>query len=302
MKLPTLFSIPLSRYKVSDGHFGCPLCGAHEFRPLAAIDRRLKRLDHGICDTCGLVRQVPLPTEAALEHYYTAEYRADYHLVFRAPSDSKRRKRLGDSKRRLENLSEFIPPKARLLDFGCGSGEFLETCNAAGYSASGFEPGEDYARYARESRKLDVQAGRWQDVAFDCLFDGMTSFHVFEHLVDPRAALTRILDWLAPEGAIYLETPNALRGIERKGFASLHFAHTLGFTRFTMEALGASVGLVPVHVLDAEGNIGMIFQRGIGRPLDQIHADARAEWDGWTQNKVHAQFPKYLWKKATGQL
>ena len=247
------------------------------------------------------MRQVPLPSEATLQQYYASDYRADYHLVFRAPSDEKRQQRLAVAKQRLGHVAEFVRPRARVLDFGCGSGEFLEACAAVGYFAAGFEPGADYAQYARDIRKLEVQAGRWQDVTFDGTFDAMTSFHVFEHLVDPRAALDRILCWLKPEGVIYLETPNALHGIARKGFASLHFAHTLGFTRFTMEALGASVGLAPVRVFD-EANIGMIFKRGACRPLPQIYADARAEWECWTQAQVHAQFPKYLWNKALGRL
>lgn len=301
MKLPTLLALPLTRYNVSEGHMACPLCHATEYRPLAAIDRRLKRLDHGVCTTCGLVRQVPLPSEAALEQYYASDYRADYHLVFRAPSESKRQKRLAVAKPRLDRIAAFLPAGGRVLDFGCGSGEFIETCNAAGFSASGFEPGEDYAHYAREERKLEVQTGRWQDVSFEGLFSGITSFHVFEHLVDPCAALERMLTWLEPDGVIYLETPNALHGIERKGFASLHFAHTLGFTRYSMEALGAKVGLTPVAVMD-DANIGMIFQRGAARRMEEIFTDARAEWAGWTQGKVHAQFPKYLVNKAFGRL
>lgn len=301
MKLPTLFALPLTRYDVQEGHIACPLCAASEYRPLAAIDRRLKRLDQGICHTCGLVRQVPLPSEAALEQYYASDYRADYHLVFRAPSESKRQKRLKVAKPRLDRLSAFLPLGGRVVDFGCGSGEFIETCNAAGYSGEGFEPGGDYAHYAREERKLEVQTGRWQDVTFHGAFHGITSFHVFEHLVDPCAALQRMLSWLAPEGVIYLETPNALRGIERKGFASLHFAHTLGFTRLSMEALGAKVGLRPIAVID-EANIGMIFHRGEPRPMEDIFADARVEWADWTQGRVHAQFPKYLWNKALGRV
>ncbi len=279
----------------------CPLCKADGYRPLAAIDRRLKRLDQGVCASCGLVRQVPLPSEAALEQYYASDYRADYHLVFRAPSDSKRQKRLSVAKPRLDNLAPFLPQQGRILDFGCGSGEFVETCNAAGFVGAGFEPGEDYAQYAREVRKLDVQTGRWQDVAFEGQFDAITSFHVFEHLVDPCAALERMLTWLKPEGFIYLETPHALRGIERKGFASLHFAHTLGFTRYTMEALGAAVGLKPVAIFDAN-NIAIIFQRGAARPKADIYADAQSEWAGWDKGKVHAQFPRYLWNKAIGRL
>ncbi len=252
--------LPLTGYGVAGGRRDCPLCGSDEFSELSDWDRRLKRLRHVTCSGCGLVRQDPLPSEASLAAYYATAYRRDYQGALSGPSRRHRRKRLREGRRRLEKLTPLLAGRRSVLDCGCGSGEFVELCGGQDLVATGFEPGIGYASYARESRELNVVCGSWEDVSVSGRFEVLTAFHVFEHLLDPRSALERMTEWLAPDGLIFLETPNIGNGLIEKGFGALHFAHTLGFTRATLEYLGALCNLKIEAVFD-EYDIGIVFSR-----------------------------------------
>ena len=86
----------------------------------------------------------------------------------------------------------------------------------------------------------------------------------------------------------------------KKGFGSLHFAHTLGFSRYSMEYLGALVGLKVVKTIN-DYDIGIIFTPGKSRPLDAIAENARKDLAYWTNRTVNQQFFRYSISKLVGK-
>lgn len=242
---------------------------------------------------------MPLPNNVTLERYYAEEYRSDYQNVSSEPTVKHRKKRLAEGEKRLVRLENLISEIDTVLDFGCGSGEFIELCNQKGLVTTGFEPGKGYAEYAKTKRNLSVITGTSDTLEIVEQFDLITSFHVFEHLVDPLNILQKMQLWLKPGGKIFLETPN-LKNALYKGFGCLHFAHTLGFSRYSMEYLGAAAGLKVNRVFD-DFDIGMIFEIGVSRPLEIIAADAKEEMNKWSKSEVHKQFWRYSFSKLTGQ-
>lgn len=291
--------MPFTPYGIEGDQMECPICASLEQVELSRWDRRFKRLKHVRCVQCGLVRQSPLPREAALKDYYTNQYRADYQKVAFAPTEKHRAKRLVEGRARLAKLQPLLSEGAAILDFGCGSGEFVELSGHAGFNAMGFEPGVGYATYAKEERQLDVICGNWQDISIDRKFDVITSFHVFEHLVDPMGAFQKVQSWLNPGGMIYLETPN-IKNALHKGFGCLHFAHTLGFTKASLERLGAENGMGVTGIID-EYDIGLIFKNGGMRATHDISAEAQSELGHLTAKDVHCQFWRYTAGKLIGK-
>lgn len=99
-------------------------------------------------------------------------------------------------------------PGQRLLDFGCGNGEFLLFARAIGWQAIGIDADVGAVAMAR-SRGLSVLQGGIEALE-DGLgrFDGITLAHVIEHVHDPVELLRRCHDLLAPGGWLWLETPN----------------------------------------------------------------------------------------------
>src|SRR5207245_1005319 len=96
----------------------------------------------------------------------------------------------------------------RLLDVGCGSGDYLVRMRALGWDVAGLEPDHAAASQARR-RDLAVEVGTAETADFPAeSFDAITLSHVIEHLHDPHVALERCARWLKPHGVLWLATPD----------------------------------------------------------------------------------------------
>lgn len=100
-------------------------------------------------------------------------------------------------------------PQSRVLDVGCGSGQFLTLARLLGWMPYGIEPDAAAAAVAR-AQGCDILARdvRELDARYEQLFDVVTLSHVIEHLYDPVDTLRHCLRVLKPGGQIWLETPN----------------------------------------------------------------------------------------------
>lgn len=99
-------------------------------------------------------------------------------------------------------------PKGRLLDVGCGNGDFLEFAGRAGWQAEGVEPDPKAVETAR-MRGLTVHWGGVETLSHEQeAFDGITMNHVIEHVHHPRATLEACYRLLKPNGWLWIETPN----------------------------------------------------------------------------------------------
>jgi 2-polyprenyl-3-methyl-5-hydroxy-6-metoxy-1,4-benzoquinol methylase len=100
------------------------------------------------------------------------------------------------------------PGKARLLDVGCGEGEFLAAMKAAGWSVEGVETSSEAVDLAR-GRGVPVTLGTVTTMSLDrATFDAITFRLAFEHLRDPVPALRACRHALKPGGRIWIATPN----------------------------------------------------------------------------------------------
>ena len=111
----------------------------------------------------------------------------------------------------------------------------------SGALASGFEPGNLYASYARDQKGLDVQNCGWDNYECKEKFDFVTAFHVFEHLTHPLKAFKKAISWLNQDGLIYIEVPNMANSLKLKGFGSLHMATQLVLAVIVWNCLALSV-------------------------------------------------------------
>ena len=96
----------------------------------------------------------------------------------------------------------------RLLDIGCGNGDFLVDAREAGWHVSGVEP-DPKAAAAAWKRDLDVTTGTVDKLAAkSSCFDVITISHVIEHVHDPIKLLKAAHRLLKPGGVVYIDTPN----------------------------------------------------------------------------------------------
>ena len=174
---------------------------------------------------------------------------------------------------------------ARVLDVGCGNGEFLLEMRAAGWSAEGVETDVRAVARAKE-RSLDVHEGTLESA--DCepeSFDAVTLNHVLEHLHDPVATLARCRRLLRAEGVVWIATPNlAGRGHRRYGRAWRGLEpprHLVVFTPFALERAFERAGLrlVDFHRPASSGWVYDASHRLSGRPSSRLARLAAARAD-----------------------
>jgi SAM-dependent methyltransferase len=105
----------------------------------------------------------------------------------------------------------FLPAlvKGRLLDVGCGSGEWLASMRERGWNVAGLDFDQDAVRIAKQSG-LEVRSGTLKEQNYASKsFDAVTLHHVIEHVPDPVETLTECARILVNGGQLVLSTPNS---------------------------------------------------------------------------------------------
>jgi SAM-dependent methyltransferase len=129
-------------------------------------------------------------------------------------------------------VQSVAPPGAVVLDYGCGTGTFVEMLRAAGYDAYGVDirwPGHatddlEDSELGRQGRlRYYDEGGRlpFEDDSFDVI----VSDQVFEHVVPLEASLREIERVLRPGGVAYHHFPS--RSVWREGHIGIPLSHRL---------------------------------------------------------------------------
>jgi SAM-dependent methyltransferase len=183
----------------------CPLCGGARLdHAFTAGRQRLAR-----CAGCALLMSEPQPSDAEL----AAIYDADYFLGAPTPEGRAQMARLKAATARgyLHDLRRYRGAHGgRLLEVGCGTGDFLAEARAAGFEVAGVEVSPDAARVARERVGADaVHVGELPDFAGELgTFDVCVLWDVLEHARDPLELLGTLRALLRPGGVLALATPS----------------------------------------------------------------------------------------------
>lgn len=140
---------------------------------------------------------------------------------------------------RLEALTRGIRSSAapRLLDFGCGFGEFVATATHAGFDAYGVD--WDAHRLHGAEFRADRLFRDLGELDPETRFHAVTLFEVLEHLVRPRELLHALRERLVPGGILVAEVPDCtgIRGISsRAEYLAVHpLEHVNAFEPASLE-------------------------------------------------------------------
>lgn len=197
-------------YSTESRRPSCPICSAGEIAPLpkAPLRQGVSESEHDLfrCLLCDLLFLHPLPSAEETDEIYGEEYFGEENVRFRGPLESLsllfRRHRL--------SIRKYFRSPGRVLDIGCGRGEFLRSLKDAGWSAHGVEVNATAARRAARSLgEASVVIGDVRDAEFpDEHFDLVSLYHVIEHLREPRETIDEIHRILKPGGILFFATPN----------------------------------------------------------------------------------------------
>ena len=262
----------------------CPACDRSSPRPVRTNVLEFRSgltLPAMLCGNCGhrwLVTSAEIQSriEQAYGQHYTG-FRIDerFRGVIAAEIEAR--------------LKRVMPPPARVLDVGCGNGEFLALAADAGYAVYGI----DVSPTSRDlclGKGLTTVAGDFLQHDFGVRFGLVTMWDVMEHLRDPAAFVTRAHALLEDHGVLVLKVPSkgalnfrVLRAFPRRGGTLLGAPnHIQFFSRRSLSELLRRAAFVEVMWLEhirfralrmGTRNLAKFAARGVSRVLAAASAD-----------------------------
>lgn len=188
----------------------CPACSSRQLQNLYVCADHLvskEKFTISKCLSCQLLITTPRPDSQNIAKYYDS----DAYLSHSSSSSGigklyklAQTYTLWTKHRLLKNLK---PAKKRLLDYGSGSGTFLQYVTQRGWDAAGVEPNEK-ARIASQNKTLtvypDLPTAKQQEAHFEVI----TLWHVLEHVHNIDITLEYLASLLSPQGFLVVAVPN----------------------------------------------------------------------------------------------
>src|ERR1700741_1662688 len=190
----------------------CLVCGSNSFEPFFVCkDYTISQENFNImsCRSCGFKFTNPRPEDSVIGNYYKAESYVShsntkkgiinklYHTV-----------RSYTLKKKVSMINSYVS-RGTLLDYGCGTGMFLNACKENGWEAFGMEPDNDARKIASDlGLAVFTDKERIQTYITNKEFSAITLWHVLEHVTDMRETLAFFKSKLSRDGVLIIAVPN----------------------------------------------------------------------------------------------
>jgi len=207
------------------------------------------------CRACGILFTYPPPPPETLQRYYGSEgHWQSTHAAKRAKAQTKTKRGAPALLALLDRYFPATQPRsgARVFDFGCGFGAWLNSFQDRGWITFGLEPSTD-AAFIRHERLTSIPS--------DASFDLVIVWHVLEHLPRPLDTLRALAAALAPGGHVLVSVPRvdtlAVHG--DLSYILQPRAHIVAYTEACLRGLMGACGLETVAALH---ELDDVFSKG----------------------------------------
>jgi 2-polyprenyl-3-methyl-5-hydroxy-6-metoxy-1,4-benzoquinol methylase len=190
----------------------CPVCEKGNFNSfLTCTDYTVSKEEFNLvsCISCGFVFTNPRPTMETSGFYYKSE---DYisHTNSNAGIMNKVYKAVRNKaiQGKLDLIDKYGPLPKSLLDYGCGTGEFLAAAKHSGWVAAGLEIDQDARNLAKENHNLNVDSPDKLATLPNGQFGAITMWHVLEHVHNLKETIGHLRRILSSAGVLIIAVPN----------------------------------------------------------------------------------------------
>jgi len=168
----------------------------------------------------GYYRLDPVPSLKELRKYYNERFYSQAYS--RQINDSSKKVHQEEDyffQMQYDDLFEIIEKRVsgkKIIDIGCGYGDFLKYCQKKGYDGFGLDPAQDAVDSARKAGinviKADIE--NLKDVIKE-KYDVVVMLNVFEHLREPYKTLKIIKNYvLKDHGLLIIRVPNEFNKLQ----------------------------------------------------------------------------------------
>lgn len=188
----------------------CPVCGKNKTKEFLRVpDHSHSKQEFSIveCEACGFKFTSPRPAPQSIGAFYefedyishTNSKRGVLNRVYQAARSFALIKKL-------QLVLRVSRKKGPILDYGCGTGEFLSTCKKAGWETKGVEISNAARIQAIRNYGLDVVTP--DSLPKESKFQVITLWHVLEHLPDLNEAFKQFHQHLLSDATLIIAVPN----------------------------------------------------------------------------------------------
>jgi SAM-dependent methyltransferase len=142
-------------------------------------------------------------------------------------------------------IDEYGIHGKRILEIGCGNGEFLSLmCELGGNEGVGFDPA--YAGQDPAGRQLTFVKDYYCDDCSDIQADVVCCRHTLEHVGDVRGFLDTVRRGIGDKRdvVVFFEVPNGERVINEGAFWDIYYEHCNYFTAEALKVLFERAGFI----------------------------------------------------------
>ena len=228
----------------------CPICGSgfidwvldvgtvpvnsclQVFSADEAMAISIGRIVLGYCQACGYLYNAafnPAMTEYSGRYEETQGYSAVFQSFHRELAQSL--------------IERFDLRGQRVLEIGCGKGEFLLLLAEMGVgSAIGFDPGHDPERMPEHNLPVQVVKAFYDEDSAKVQADFVCCKMTLEHIPDPIALLRTLNRSQLPGTGIFFMVPDATRIITAGAFEDVYYEHCAYYTPTSLGSLFERAG------------------------------------------------------------
>jgi 2-polyprenyl-3-methyl-5-hydroxy-6-metoxy-1,4-benzoquinol methylase len=191
----------------------CSVCGSTHFSEVFSVkDFSITQEVFVLtsCNQCGFLFTSDAPSQSDIGKYYQSDVYIShtdgskglieklYQLV--------RKKTLVDKRKLVSGISH--KQKGNVLDYGCGTGAFLNEMKISGWQVSGIEP--DSGARKRAEQLVGSKIGLPEELSglTSGQYDVITMWHVLEHVHELSWTIDQLKRLLKEDGRLFIAVPN----------------------------------------------------------------------------------------------